>query len=89
MGHFLKKSKILKGRLPPEDGSDWRETLGKRVSGDFAKMIFRAHLFFGGHFFDFCFEISEGRLPLRQGSDWAETFRKLVSNDFAKVIFRA
>ena len=29
---FPKTSKILKGRLPPEDGSDWRETLGKRVS---------------------------------------------------------
>ena len=39
---FTKNLKILKGRLPPEDSSDRRETLGKRVSDDFAKMIFRA-----------------------------------------------
>ena len=43
-----KTSKILKGRLPPEDGSDWRETLGKRVSDDFAKMIFRGQKNFEG-----------------------------------------
>ena len=29
------------GRLPPEHGSDWRETLGKRVSGDLQVFIFR------------------------------------------------
>ena len=44
--NFSKKSKILKGCLPPEDGSDRRETLGKRVSDDFAKMIFRAENIF-------------------------------------------
>ena len=48
---FLEKSKILAGRLPPEDGSDWRETLGKRVSDDFAKMIFRVENFFRGDIF--------------------------------------
>ena len=47
----MKNSKILTGRLPPEDGSDWRETLGKRVSDDFAKLIFRAENFFGGVIF--------------------------------------
>ena len=52
LGQFLKKSKILAGRLPPEDGSDRRETLGKRVSEDFAKMIFRGQNFFGGSFFE-------------------------------------
>ena len=29
----------LKIRLPPEDGSDWPETLGKRVSGNRRKMV--------------------------------------------------
>ena len=29
------------GRLPLEDGSDWRETLGKRVSDDLQHFIFR------------------------------------------------
>ena len=50
-GDFLEKSKILAGRLPPEDGSDRRETLGKRVSDDFAKMIFRGQKFSGGSIF--------------------------------------
>ena len=50
-GHFSEKSKILKGRLLPEDGSDRRETLGKRVSDDFAKMIFRVEKKFRGTFF--------------------------------------
>ena len=52
LSYFLETSKILTGRLPPEDGSDWRETLGKRVSDDFAKMIFPAEIFFWGHFFE-------------------------------------
>ena len=47
----MKKSKILKGHLPPEDGSDRRETLGKRVSDDFAKMIFRAEKIVRGDIF--------------------------------------
>ena len=31
----------MNGRLPPEDGSDRRETLGKCVSGDLQLLIFR------------------------------------------------
>ena len=34
-------TKISNGRLPPEDGSDRRETLGKRVSDDLQHFIFR------------------------------------------------
>ena len=37
----MEKSKILTGRLPPQDGSDWRETLGKRVSDDLQLSIFQ------------------------------------------------
>ena len=48
---IYEKLKILKGRLPPEDSSDRRETLGKRVSDDFAKMIFRGENFFRGDIF--------------------------------------
>ena len=33
--------KTLHGRLPPEDGSDRPQTLGKRVSGDPRHFIFR------------------------------------------------
>jgi len=36
-----KNVKISNGRLPPEDGSDRRETLGKRVSDDLQHFIFR------------------------------------------------
>ena len=36
-----KKLRTLKVRLPPEDGSDRRETLGKRVSDDLQHFIFR------------------------------------------------
>ena len=38
---FRKFFKTSNGRLPPEDGSDRRETLGKRVSGDPRHFIFR------------------------------------------------
>ena len=48
---IMVKSKILKGRLPPEDSSVRRETLGKRVSDDFAKMIFRGEKVFRGDIF--------------------------------------
>ena len=34
------------GRLPPEDGSDRPQTLGKRVSGDPRHFIFRRHKHF-------------------------------------------
>ena len=87
--NFSKKSKILKGRLPPEDGSDRRETLGKRVSDDFAKMIFRAKKCFRGTLFRKKSKILKGRLPSEDGSDWRETLGKRVSDDFAKMIFRA
>ena len=36
----------LNGRLAPEDGSDRRQTLGKRVSGDPRHFIFRRHKHF-------------------------------------------
>ena len=84
-----KTSKILKGRLPPEDGSDWRETLGKRVSDDFAKMIFRGQKSFGGSIFRKKSKILADRLPPKDGSDRRETLGKRVSDDFAKLIFRA
>ena len=35
-----KKVQTLDGRLPPEDGSDWPENLGKRVSDDSQHLIF-------------------------------------------------
>ena len=38
VSHFLQTLKI---RLPPEDGSVWPETLGKRVSDDPRHFIFR------------------------------------------------
>ena len=38
--------KISNGRLPPEDGSDRRETFGKRVSDDLQLLIFRRPKFF-------------------------------------------
>ena len=34
------------GRLPPEDGSVWPQTLGKRVSGDPRHFIFRCPKYF-------------------------------------------
>ena len=83
-----KTSKILKGRLPPEDGSDWRENLGKRVSDDFAKMIFRGQNIFRGVDFPKKSKILKGRLLPEDGSDWRETLGKRVSDDFAKLIFR-
>ena len=83
-----KKSKILKGRLPPEDGSDRRETLGKRVSDDFAKLIFRAKNVFGGRFFEKIENLKKPFTP-EDGSDRRETLGKRVSDDFAKLIFRA
>ena len=64
-GHFFEKSKILKDRLPPEDGSDWRETLGKRVSDDFAKIIFRGQTIFRGVDFPKKSKILKARLPPR------------------------
>ena len=85
---FIKNLKILKRRLPPEDSSDRRETLGKRVSDGFAKMIFRVDFFSGGHFLKKS-KILKGRLPPEDGSDWRETLGKRVSECFAKMIFRA
>ena len=52
----METSKILTGRLHPEDGSDWRETLGKRVSDNFAKMIFPVEKIFQGDVFLEIFE---------------------------------
>ena len=63
----------MDGRLPPEDGSDWRENLGKRVSDDFATLIFRGETFFGGEgIFSKTSKILRGRLPPEDGSDWRE-----------------
>ena len=85
---FTKNLKILKGRLHPEDSSDRRETLGKRVSDDFAKIIFRAENIFWGTVFRNKSKILKGRLPSEDGSDWRETLGKRVSDDFAKMIFQ-
>ena len=44
--HFSTSKNVFEtsnGRLPPEDGSDRRETSGKRVSGDPRHFIFRRH----------------------------------------------
>ena len=35
------KLRTLNGRLPPEQGSDWRETLGKGVLDNPQHLIFR------------------------------------------------
>ena len=75
---FTKKLKILKGRLPPEDSSDRRETLGKRVSDDFAKMIFRAGNKKMGDNISKTSKILKGRLPPEDGSDRRETLGKRV-----------
>ena len=37
--------RTLSGRLPPEDGSEWRETLPKRVSDDPRQVNFRPKKF--------------------------------------------
>ena len=37
----MRAQEFSNGRLPFEDGSDWRETLLKRVSGDAQRFIFR------------------------------------------------
>ena len=50
-GDFSKKAETLKGRLPPEDGPDRRETLRQPVSDDIAKLIFRASKKSWGRFF--------------------------------------
>ena len=87
--NFSKKSKTLKGRLPPEDGSDRRETLGKHVSDDFANMIFQVEKQFWRTFFLKKNKMLKGCLPSEDGSDRRETLGKRVSDDFAKLIFRA
>ena len=46
-----KKLQTLNGRLPPEDGSVRRETLGKRVSDDSRHFIFRRPKKLFGDFF--------------------------------------
>ena len=84
----MKFSEIPTGRLPPEDGSDRREILGKHVSEDFAKIIFRGPKIFAGVIFRKKFKILAGRLPPEDGSDRRETLGKRVSEDFAKMIFR-
>ena len=48
------------GSLPHEDGSDWHETLPKRVSDDLQLFIFRCRTKFVGRFF-FC-ENFRGRI---------------------------
>ena len=47
----VQNAKISNGRLPPEDGSDRRETLGKRVSDDLQHFIFRRQKKFWMNFF--------------------------------------
>ena len=47
----VQNAKISNGRLPPEDGSDRRETLGKRVSDDLQHFIFRRQKQFLDEFF--------------------------------------
>ena len=42
---------ISNGRLPFEDGSDWRETLAKRVSDHLQFLIFDVENFFEKYFF--------------------------------------
>ena len=68
----------LNGRLPPEDSSDWAETLGEHVSDDPRHFTFRRpkHQNFG-----FLGKTLSGRLPHEDSSDWAETLGKRVSDD--------
>ena len=80
--------KKLEGRFAPEDGSDWRETLEKRVSDHFANLIFRASkLFLEMIFLEM--KILKGCLSPEDGSDRHETLGKRVSDYFANLIFRA
>ena len=53
----MQNAKISNGRLPPEDGSDRRETLGKRVSDDLQLLIFRRPKLFL-KVFEFFFDVS-------------------------------
>ena len=46
-----RNAKISNGRLPHEDGSDRRETSGKRVSDDLQLLIFRRQKLFWRKFF--------------------------------------
>ena len=82
-----KKSKISKGRLPPEDSSDLCETLGKRVLDDFAKMIFRGQTIFGTDFSKQSKKLA-GRLPPEDCSVRLQTLGKRVLDDFKFFIFR-
>ena len=45
------------GRLPPEHGSDRRDTLAKRVSDDLQLFIFRRRIFFLDNFFSKIFGV--------------------------------
>ena len=75
----------LNGRLPPEDGSVWPQTLGKRVSDDPQHFIFRRPK----HAKKFSFsKILKRRLPPEDGSVWPQTLGKRVSDDAPHFIFR-
>ena len=62
---FRKYFEISNGRLPLEDGSDRHETLGKRVSGDSRRFIFRCQICV----FREKIRTLKIRLPLEDGSD--------------------
>ena len=77
---FRKYFETSNGRLPLEDGSDRRETLPKRVSGDSRRFIFRRQK-------KFFSQTLNGRLSPEDGSDWPETWPKRVSGDPRHFIF--
>ena len=57
--------KTLNGRLPPEDGSDWAQTLPERVSDDSRHLIFRRP----ENFLDEIFGAKNQR-EIKDGSFW-------------------
>ena len=65
-----KNVKISNGRLHPEDGSDRRETLGKRVSDDLQHFIFRRQKKFWMKFF-------------RKNKKWRNINKQVFSRSYA------
>ena len=78
----------LNGRLPLKHGSDRSDTLGKRVSDDFAKMndydLLSRKIFSGGTFLGHL----KNHLPSEDGSVRLQTLGKRVSDDPRHPIFR-
>ena len=80
------------GRLPPEDGSDRPQTLGKRVSGDPRHFIFRrpqtflATKIFGGKFFRQQPEFVFSKVPvLQELRRFTHLYRMQIENSLPDI----